>query len=52
LQLASVRSSATVRMIQPPESAGTSFVTSSRSLGALLTASIFRETPTLDANGM
>ncbi len=52
LQLASVRSSATVRMIQPPESGGTSFVTMSRSLARCSRDSIFRDTPTLDANGM
>ena len=54
LQLCSVRSSATVRMIQPPAPAslGTSLDTISRSLARCSLFSILRETPTLEANGM
>src|SRR5438309_1537428 len=54
LQLCSVRSSATVRMIQPPApgSWGTSLDTISRSLARCSLFSILRETPTLEANGM
>src|SRR2546430_3206932 len=52
LELCSVRSSATVRMIQPPESLGTSLATMSRSLARWSRFSILRETPTFEANGM